>query len=320
MRAADRVLELDPEWLLGSHIIPLQGKDEIRRHLTVYRDATQYLWDQSVRLINKGYTPTEMQHALAELPEHLFVPPYSVPMYGTPFTSVPEFFTGWVSWFNGDATDLFPSEPVSQAERFIDLMGGRDAVLDTAKTALTDGDFQFAAELARFVVRVDHNDKDARNVKAAALRARGYQELNPIARAWYLHGAMELEGRLDPAELQRVGMAAFATDVAAFDAIESWRYLVDADTAGADRLVVGFRVTDTGDEVAVEIRNSVLHAHDSIPADAHATVELTLDQLNAAGRAGGGFDGASIDGDSTAADRLLRLLDREPSPFYMHLK
>ena len=35
---------------------------------------------------------------------------------GTPFTSVPEFFTGWVSWFNGDATDLFPTEPLGSVQ------------------------------------------------------------------------------------------------------------------------------------------------------------------------------------------------------------
>jgi len=223
MKAADRVLEIDPEWVLGSHIIPLEGRDEIRKHITVYRDATQYLWDQSIRLINKGYTPTELQHELAELPDHLFVPPYTVPMYGTPFTSVPEFFTGWVSWFNGDATDLFPTEPVTQAERYVELMGGRDQVLDAAKVALSDGDPQFAAELSRYLVRMDNNDKDAREVKAAALRARGYRELNPIARAWYLHGALELEGAIDPAEMQQVGLAAFATLSPALDAVESWR-------------------------------------------------------------------------------------------------
>lgn len=320
IKAADRVIEIGPEWIIGSHIIPLQGKDEIRRQITVYRDATQYLWDQSIRHINKGYTPVELQHALTELPEHLISPPFSVPMYGTPITAVPEFFTGWVSWFNGDSTDLFPSEPVSQATRFVELMGGRDRVLDEAKKALKDGDPQFAAELARLLVRIDNEDEDARLVKAAALRARGYQQVNPIARSWYLHGAMELEGRLDPAELQRAALHSFERTLPTKAALQSWRYILDADAAGADHLVVGFRVTNTGEEAAVEIRNSVLLTHDSIPSDAGAVVNLTLEQLNTAGRAGGSFEGLSIEGDAATAQRLLDLLDREPSPFYMHLK
>ena len=153
LTALDRVLAIGPEWLLGSHIMPIQGKEYIEETVARYRDATQYLWDQSIRLINKGYTPVELQHALKDLPDHLVEPPYSVPMYGTPITTVPEFFTGWVSWFNGDSTDLFPSEPKSKAERFVALMGGADAVLAAAKMAHAAGDHQFAAELAQLVVR-----------------------------------------------------------------------------------------------------------------------------------------------------------------------
>lgn len=73
--ALDRVRELRPEWLLGSHITPLRGKDRIAGAVTKYRDATQYLWDQSVRLINKGYAPVELQHALKDLPEEVVDPP-----------------------------------------------------------------------------------------------------------------------------------------------------------------------------------------------------------------------------------------------------
>lgn len=87
LRALDRVLAIGPEWLLGSHIIPIQGKDRVAESVTKYRDATQYLWDQSVRLINKGYTPVELQHAIKDLPADVEDPPYTVPSYGTPFTA-----------------------------------------------------------------------------------------------------------------------------------------------------------------------------------------------------------------------------------------
>ncbi len=62
LKALDRVIDIGPEWLLGSHIMPIEGKDYIRETVARYRDVTQYLWDQSIRLINKGYTPIELQH------------------------------------------------------------------------------------------------------------------------------------------------------------------------------------------------------------------------------------------------------------------
>jgi alkyl sulfatase BDS1-like metallo-beta-lactamase superfamily hydrolase len=313
LAALDRVLAIGPEWLLGSHIMPIQGKEYIEETVARYRDATQYLWDQSVRLINKGYTPVELQHALKDLPDHLVEPPYSVPMYGTPITTVPEFFTGWVSWFNGDSTDLFPSEPTSKAERFVALMGGSDAVLAAAKTAHAAGDHQFAAELAQLVVRAEPQNEDAKLVKAAALRALGYQQLNPITRSWYLTGALELEGSVDPDQILAAMTGMLAPEGTARDIVEAWRYVLDAERAGATRVTVGIRVTDSGEEFTVRLRNSIVVVDDGIADDADAVVEVTSPQL-----AGSGDAATTIAGDPAAFSRLIGFLDRDMAGFSMH--
>jgi alkyl sulfatase BDS1-like metallo-beta-lactamase superfamily hydrolase len=96
---------------------------------------------------------------------------------------VPEFFTGCVSWFSGDATDLLPSPPAHKAKAFVTLMGGVENVLHAAKQEHADGDHQLAAELAQLALRTEPGNEDANSVKAAALRARGYDDLNPIARS-----------------------------------------------------------------------------------------------------------------------------------------
>ena len=315
LSALDRVLAIGPEWLLGSHIMPIQGKAYIADTVARYRDAAQYLWDQSIRLINKGYTPIELQHALKELPDHLIEPPYSVPMYGTPFTTVPEFYTGWVSWFNGDSTELFPSEPRSKAERFVALMGGSDTVLDEAKLAHAAGDHQFAAELAQLVVRSEPGNEDGRLVKAAALRALGYQQLNPIARSWYLTGALELEGAIDPALVLGAMTEMLAAEGSTRDTVAGWRYVLDAERAGQTRLTVGIRVEDTGEEFTVRLRNSIIVVEDGITDDADATVEATPAFL--AGKADAPA-AVTLSGDTMALGDLMGLLDREVTGFYMH--
>jgi alkyl sulfatase BDS1-like metallo-beta-lactamase superfamily hydrolase len=319
MRALDRVRAIKPQWLLGSHIIPIEGRDEIYRLVTTFRDATQFLWDQSIRLINKGFTPTEMQHALKELPEHLVVPPYTTSTYGTPFTSVPEFFSGWVSWFDGDATNLLPTEPREHARRFVALMGGADRVLEEAKRSLADGDPQFAAELAQLVVSEDPGSRDARLVKAAALRARGYQELNPIARSWYLTGALELEGAFDPGAVVEQGLRSFAGALAASQVLHQWRFLVDPGVVGADGIVVAFEIVDSEERHVAELRNSVLLIDADGTAEAQATIRLSIERLRALA-ASQSLDEADIEvtGDRAAADRLLAALDTSPPDFAMH--
>jgi alkyl sulfatase BDS1-like metallo-beta-lactamase superfamily hydrolase len=314
LKALDRVLDIGPEWLLGSHIMPIEGRAYIQETVERYRDATQYLWDQSIRLINKGYTPIELQHALKDLPDHLVEPPYSVPMYGTPITTVPEFFTGWVSWFSGDATDLFPSEPRIKAERFVSLMGGTDAVLAEAKTAHAAGDHQFAAELAQLVVRSAPDLEDAKLVKAATLRALGYQQLNPIARSWYLTGALELEDAIDPNQILAAMLEMLGAESSGADVVRGWRYLLDADKAGTAELSVGLRITDTGEELTVRLRNSVLHVADGIDDGVNAIVDLPVTALGGASP----NDIETVEGNPDAFSDLLGYLDTEIVGFYMH--
>lgn len=313
--ALDRVIELAPEWLGGSHIKPLQGKEHIIETVMRYRDATQYLWDQSVRLINKGYTPVELQHELADLPAHLVEPPFSVTTYGTPFTTVPEFFTGWVSWFSGDATDMFPSTYAHKAEVYVDLMGGVDAVLAAAKSHHEDGDYQIAAELAQLAMRAEPESEDARLLKAAALRARGYQELNPIARSWYLTGALELEGAFDPDAFIGQAMSMFASNPTVEGQVLGWRYKLDADAAGEQSAVVGIRSADGDGEWTVRLRNAVLVVEDLLADDCEVVVEAdgaALASLPDTSRI------VVLEGDVAALARLVALLDLEVAGFGMH--
>ncbi len=312
--ALNTVLDIRPEWLVGSHIRPIQGKDEIAEHVGKYADATKYLWDQSVRLINKGYTPVELQHALKDLPDELWDAPYTVPMYGTPFTSVPEFFTGWVSWFTGDSTDMLPSPPAHKAKRLAGLMGGVDKLLDAAKADHAAGDHQLAAELAQIALRADPENEDARLVKAAALRARGYQELNPIARSWYLTGALELEGAMDPGQVLAAYGAMMSVDKSVVDTVRGWRYQLDAGKAKGVDLAVGIRDADSGAEVTVRVRNRVLHVQDGIADGADVVIEATAAQL------AGAADPRVVSGDPAAWSRFRDLLDTDWTTFYMHMR
>ena len=317
MKALDTVREIKPEWLLGSHIMPIQGREDIQRYVTTSHDAIQYLWDQGIRYINKGYTPAELQQKFKELPPYLDIEPFTRPMYGTPWIIAPELYTGWVSWFGGDATDLMPTEPVTKARRYVELMGGRDKVMAVAKQAFDDGDGQFAAELTQLLVRIDKDDWDARHLKAASLRQRGYQEINTIARAWYLNGANELDGKVNPAGLMKLGMQTVQGTLGGGQLLESWRYQVDADKAGDKGLVLGFEFTDSADAYTVELRNSILEIRPGPVPESIPAVRLSADQLRSVLAGEPAPDAA---GDTAVLASLISYLDTEHEGFYMHLR
>lgn len=245
-------------------------------------------------------------------------------MYGTPWIIAPELFHGWVSWFGGDATDLLPTEPVEKARRYVKLMGGREKVFAEAERAFFDADYQFAAELTQLLVRIDNEDREARYLKAAALRARGYAEINTIARAWYLNGANELEGKVNSRMLIGTGLRVVQGSLPPRRLLESWRYQVDADKAGATHMQLGFRFTrptDSGPQVVesyvVELRNSILEIHTGEVPEQLPAVELDIGQLRTL------LAGGELQADIGARDELERLLgylDREPAEFSLHVR
>ena len=54
VESLNRILALDPELVLPSHGQPIRGRDEIRRKLTRYRDAIQFVHDATVNGMNAG--------------------------------------------------------------------------------------------------------------------------------------------------------------------------------------------------------------------------------------------------------------------------
>jgi alkyl sulfatase BDS1-like metallo-beta-lactamase superfamily hydrolase len=80
-------------------------------------------------------------------------------------------------------------------------------------------------------------------------------------------------------------------------------------------LTVGIRVGDTGEEFTVRLRNSIIVVEDGIADDADATVEATPAVL--AGKADAPA-AVTLSGDTMALGKLMGLLDREMTGFYMH--
>jgi alkyl sulfatase BDS1-like metallo-beta-lactamase superfamily hydrolase len=75
---------LRAEYLVPSHTRPVSGEDTIYELITNYRDAIQFVHDQTIRFINKGLTPDEIiGNNLIQLPKNLQEHPYLQEFYGT---------------------------------------------------------------------------------------------------------------------------------------------------------------------------------------------------------------------------------------------
>ena len=197
----DTMLALGAEHLVPGHTRPITGAADVRAALTAYRDGIQSVLDQTLAGMRKGERPDELvQHV--KLPPELADNPYLQEFYGSVAWSVRAIYADRLGWFDGNATHLFPLTERERAAKIIDLAGGADRVLARARHALAAREFQWAAELADYVLAVDSVNGHAKRIKAQALTELGERQINATARNYYLSAAQYLLRDLPPNELE----------------------------------------------------------------------------------------------------------------------
>jgi len=196
----DLMRGLKPQHLVPSHGQPLSGAELINTRLTNYRDAIQYLHDQTIRGINRGASADELAREI-KLPPHLASDPYLQPYYGNVAFSVRSIFSGYLGWFSGNAEDLLPLSKAERASRWrkVLLQAGSnqsDGLENIAEQALAEKDYSWALELAALLLAETPGHSQALSIKAQALQAMGEASSNAPARNYLLTQALEAEGAL----------------------------------------------------------------------------------------------------------------------------
>ena len=177
--------------LLSVHHWPVWGKEKIADRIKKQRDMYRYLHDQTLRLANQGYTMVEIGE-MVHLPDNLSQEFYDRGYYGTVNHDVKGVYVKYLGWFDGNPANLHPLPPVEASKRYVEFMGGADAVLAKARKYFDQGDYRWVAQVMNHVVFAQPDNKAARELEADALEQLGYQAESGPWRNFYLTGAKEL--------------------------------------------------------------------------------------------------------------------------------
>ncbi|MEY4365187.1 MAG: hypothetical protein RLZZ305_531 [Actinomycetota bacterium] len=189
----DRIREWDPEHLVAGHGVPVSGRERIREITMRYRDSIQFMWDQTVRGINKGWTSDEIAHRVV-LPGIYDRDYFTRQGYGLTEHHVRQIFMGLRGWFDGDEAKLFPLETFERNARLIAGFGGREAVSSQCRAALAGDDLRWALELATWLVRSDGAVQEDRDLLAECLRVTARRTTAANIRNWAVVRARHLDG------------------------------------------------------------------------------------------------------------------------------
>ena len=262
------------EVVFGSHHWPRWGREEALAYLSSQRDLYAYIHDQTLRLANQGLTPREIAEALV-LPDSLGQEWFNRDYYGTVRHNAKATYQYYLGWFDGNPAHLSPLPPEDSATRYVDWMGGAQAMLKKGQESFDQGDYRWVAEVMNQLVFAEPSNVQARWLQADALEQLGYQAESGPWRNFYLSAAQELRaGVADTPKL----------DMASSDVVEGMTSSMLFDflavrlnglKAAQEDFRLQIEFTDREEVWVLDVENGVLHAREGVP-DPEANLALSL--------------------------------------------
>ena len=186
----EKMMALEPEILIPSHGTPINGKEDISRVLSNYRDAIKYVHDQMMRNLNSGFSPIEAARKI-KLPENLARDPHLFELYGTIEWSARNLFNGYFGWFDGNPTNLYPFTKEEYSEKLLTLIP-EEQLISELDNALAEEDSQWALYISDLLINSGKGNEQILAKKAAALKTLGDSAYNPNAVSFYRSTYAEL--------------------------------------------------------------------------------------------------------------------------------
>jgi alkyl sulfatase BDS1-like metallo-beta-lactamase superfamily hydrolase len=308
------------DMMFAAHGIPRFGMAEITAFLVSHRDAYKFLHDQTVRLMNSGFTPSEIAEVL-ELPDVLAKQWFNRGYYGTMSHNAKAVYQRYMGWYDANPANLNPLPPEPLAKHYVEAFGGAEHALVLAGKAEAEGELRWAATLLNHVVFADENNIDARERLAAIYTEMGFASEAGTWRNIYLTAAQELRSgvvKLPPAAMSTDVLSATTTAMLLdFAAVR-----VNPQMAAARAFKINIELTDRKEKHLITVENGVLiHEADVSDATAGATVRLKRPDLlmtllagvPAAARIASGD--IAITGDAALYDALTGLIEPITSNF-----
>src|SRR5215470_11732076 len=270
----------DADVAFAQHHWPVWGNARVRDFLGRQRDLYKFLHDQTVRLMNHGEKAAEIAERLA-LPKGLASTWHVRGYYGTLSHNAKSVYQRYLGWYDANPASLNPLPPVERGRKYVEYMGGADAVIRRAREDLARGEYRFVAEAMSHVVFADPANAEARQLGADALEQLGYAAESATWRNAYLLGALELRQGV-PATTARAPVSPDVVRAMSLDLFFDYLGVrIDGEKAEGRRIVVNWVFTDLDRRYVATLDNCALtYLADRSSDAADATVTLERASLN----------------------------------------
>jgi alkyl sulfatase BDS1-like metallo-beta-lactamase superfamily hydrolase len=245
------------EAMCGQHHWPVWGSERIDTMIREQRDLYKFAHDQTLRLMNHGLTASEIAETI-RLPKSLDGAWHARGYYGHIRHNVKAIYQKYLGWYDANPANLDPLPPVAAGKKYVEYMGGADALLARAGKDFANGEFRFVAQALSHLVFAEPDNQAGRALLADTFEQLGYLSESATWRNAYLFGAQELRHGMPkvPARspMPRETLAALRTE-------QIWDVLgvrLNGPKAEGKQIVLNWRFTDTDESFVLTLENCAL--------------------------------------------------------------
>lgn len=258
----------------ASHHWPIWDRAAAIEFLQKQRDTYKFIHDQTLRLANHGYNKEEIAEQL-RLPDSLAKEFYNRDYYGTVNHNSRAVYVRYLGYFDGNPANLHPLPPKQVAVKYVDYMGGANAIVARAEECFANGEYRWVAEVLNHVVQVDVENISARALLADCYEQLGYQAESAPWRNFYLCGALELREGLAKGSLF-LASPSMAQAMPLKNLIQTLSVRLNSERAESVSLLLNICFEDEA-PLLLSIENAVLHAWQGRSSDqANLSVDISL--------------------------------------------
>lgn len=268
--------------LIVQHHWPVWGSERIAQYVAGQRDMYRYLHDQTLRLMSHGRTPREIAEELM-LPSELSRQWFARGYYGAVAHNVHAVYAHYLGPYDGNPANLNPLPPAASAVKYMEYMGGADAVVARARQDYEAGQFRWVVEALNHVVFAEPGHQAARQLSADAMEQMGYQAESATWRNSYLLAARELRSRSAASAPKGVSISPDIVSILPFGSfLEYLGIRVNGPKAQGLKARFDWQLSDASgvDTHRLTLSNGALnHLPGSHGAAADAVVRMSREQL-----------------------------------------
>ncbi len=269
------------EVVFTAHNWPRFGNDKVTELLENQRDMYKYINDQTLNLINKGYTMDEISNMIV-LPKSLQEYWYTHGFYGQIYMGVKATYQRYLGFYDANPINLKRLPPEEFAQNITRYMGGADAVLPKLAEDYEAGRYELVASIAHYLVFADPTNMEAREMEAAALEQLGYQAESGPARNAYLTGAQELRST-EPIQGRTMISADVMSGMSTNQLLDYIAARLNSQKADGEDFEMNLIINGTADKALIQVKNSVLNYWmNESSTEANVTIDMPrkiLEQL-----------------------------------------